>query len=75
MRVSQDTIFVGTKNRKTDGVMGINKSGSLFQIQVDENNLVNYIMNNCSHIPDFRNVGINLSARYGLPGADGVFQE
>jgi len=32
-------------------------------------------MNNCSHINDFRNVGVTLASRYGLPGADGLFME
>lgn len=44
-------------------------------MNIDENNLVSYIMNSCGHIPDNRNVAISLASRYGLPGADNMFNE
>lgn len=42
-RISNDAIFVGTKKTATDGVYTISKAGSLLSIDIDENNLINYI--------------------------------
>lgn len=67
-------MFIGTRNSKTDGAFLINKAGALISINIDENNLVSYIMNNCSQI-DGKSVGIQLAQKYGLPGADGMFVE
>ena len=67
-------MLIGTCNSKTDGAFLINKAGALISINIDENNLVSYIMNNCSHI-DGKSVGIQLAQKYGLPGADGMFVE
>jgi hypothetical protein len=53
----------------------VNKSGALISVAIDENNLVSFIMNQCSHIPDASSVATNLAARYGLSGADGMFVE
>ena len=66
---------MGTRIQKNDGALFVNKGGSLLAVQIDAQNLVSYIMNSCSHIPDNRNVGIQLASRYGLPGADGLFLE
>ena len=49
-KLTNDPIFIGARNSKTDGVYVITKSGSLFGLNVDENNLVKYIKN-CAHIP------------------------
>ncbi len=67
-------MFIGTCNSKTDGAFLINKAGALISINIDENNLVSYIMNNCSQI-DGKSVRIQLAQKYGLPGADGMFVE
>jgi clathrin heavy chain len=74
-KISQDTVFVGTRLQKNDGALLVNKSGSLLAVSIDPQNLVSYIMNQCTFIPDNRNVGIQLASRYGLPGADGLFLE
>ncbi len=66
---------MGTRNRKTDGFLAINKAGSLFHVSIDEEKLVPFIMNSCQHMQDYRNVGVQLASRYALPGADGLFLE
>jgi len=52
----------------------INKAGQVLAINVDENNLVPYVMN-ATHIPDSRNVAFKLAARFGLKGADEIFMQ
>lgn len=39
-RVSNDSIFVGTKKSTTDGVLVISKSGSLLALDIDENTII-----------------------------------
>ena len=51
----------------------INKAGQVLAINVEEKNLVKYIMT-AQHILDNKNVAFKLAAKYSLPGADEVFQ-
>lgn len=74
-RISQDTIFVGAKNTKNDGVYAINKQGNLISISVDENNLLGYMMQNCQNIQNVSQLAFTLASRYKLPGANGMFVE
>jgi len=73
-RVSNDTVFVGTRNSKTDGALIVNKAGGFISVNVDEGSLVSHIMNNCPQI-DGKSIGAQLAQKYGLPGADGMFME
>jgi len=70
-RISQDSLFTGSKNTKSDGILVINKAGSLLSVDIDEKNIVSYISNNCQNIPD--NAAFKLASRYGLRGADQMF--
>ena len=71
-RITDQLIVVSTRNPTTDGIICINKTGQVLAINVEENNLVKYIMN-AQHIPDQKNVAFKLAARFSLPGADEVF--
>lgn len=51
-KLTDSLIFVATKNPNTDGMICINKAGSVVSINVDENNFIPYIMNVLKHIPD-----------------------
>lgn len=55
-------------------MIAINKAGQVLAINVDEANLVPYVMN-AQHIPDQKNVAFKLASRYGLQGADDVFMQ
>ena len=46
----------------------------MLAVNVDETKLVSYIMN-AQHIPDQKNVAFKLASRFGLAGADEVFQQ
>lgn len=39
-RVSNDAVFVGSKKESTDGILIINKSGSLISLDIDANSLI-----------------------------------
>ena len=71
-RVSQDTVFVGTRNSKTDGALVVNKAGALISLNIDESQLVAYIM---AQGQEGKSLGSQLAQKYGLPGADGLFLE
>jgi clathrin heavy chain len=62
------------RNASTDGMILINKAGQVNAINVDEANLVSYIMN-AQHIQDNRNVAFKLASRFKLAGADEIFQQ
>jgi len=71
-RVTQELAVCCVRNTSTDGIIYINKAGQVGAINIDENNLVSYVMN-AQHIPDQRNVAFKLASRFKLPGADDIF--
>ena len=71
-KITQELVVCSVRNATTDGMIAINKAGQVLAINVDENNLVPYVMN-AQHIPDNKNVAFKLASRYSLPGADEVF--
>ena len=71
-RITDQFIFVTVRNMTTDGMICINKIGQVFAVNVEEQNLVKYVMG-AQHISDARNVAFRMAARYRLPGADDVF--
>ena len=56
----------------TDGMICINKVGQVFAINVEEQNLVKFIMG-AQHIPDGPTLAFKMAAKYKLPGADDIF--
>lgn len=60
-KLSNDAIFIGAKDSKTDGALVITRSGNLIRLTVDENNLVKYISTSCGHIPGNAQVGTKLA--------------
>ncbi len=70
VKISQDTIFIGTRNSKTDGIYCINKGGSLLTASIDENSIVGHIMTQCQYIPDNANLALRYAQRYRLPGCE-----
>ena len=71
-RITDQLVVVAARNASTDGMICINKAGQVLAINVEENNLVKFIMN-AQHIPEQKTVAFKLAARFGLPGADEVF--
>lgn len=71
-RITDAMIFAAVRNTTTDGMICINKAGQIFAINVEEQNLVKYVMG-ASHIADNRNLAIRIASRYSLPGADDIF--
>lgn len=64
--------IVATRNPKTDGMIVINKAGSIYAINVEENNLIPYI-NSAGHITDNKSLSFKLAQRFHLSGADEIF--
>ena len=72
-KISEDPCLFSAKNSKTGGIYVINKKGKLLQINVDEKNLINFIMTFCKHISNAGELTFKLASRYSLPGADKIF--
>jgi clathrin heavy chain len=55
----------------TDGMICINKAGQIFAINIEEPNLVKFVMN-AQHITDNKALAVKMAQRYGLSGADEI---
>jgi clathrin heavy chain len=73
-RLSQEPIFVVTKNNVNDGILAITKSGSLIGGVVDESTLLPTIMN-AKNIPNAKQLAFQIAGRYKLPGVENMFIE
>jgi len=73
-RITDSWIFASVSNPKTGGAIAINRNGQMLAINVDENNLIPYIMNQCGHIADNVGLAFKLAQRHSLPGADDLFK-
>ena len=72
-KVSEDSLLFSAHNSNTGGMMYINKSGKLFGVDVDRNNILPFIMNFCKNAPGVMEVVTRMAARFGLPGAENIF--
>ena len=73
-KITTELVVCSVRNNTTDGMICINKAGQVLAINVDEGNLVPYIMN-AQHIPDMKNVAFKLASRFSLQGADEIFTQ
>jgi clathrin heavy chain len=71
-KITDQLCFVATRNANTDGMIVINRSGQIFSLNVEENNLIPYI-NAAGHIPGNKELSFKLAQRFHLPGADDLF--
>jgi len=72
--ISQDSVFIGSKNSINDGILVISKSGSLISAAIDEKSYISHLVTQCAYaIPDVNTVALKLAARYSLPGCDTLF--
>ena len=65
-KITPQLVICSVRNATTDGMICINKAGQVLALNVDENNLVSYVMNG-QHIPDQKNVAFKLASRFSLP--------
>ena len=72
-KVSEDSLLFSAHNSNTGGMMYINKSGKLFGVDVDRNNILPFIMNFCKNAPGVMEVVTRMAARFNLPGAENIF--
>lgn len=71
--MTDSVIFAHCKNPKTGGLICINRNGQILAINADENNLVNFVINNCKHIQDNVGLAFKMAQKFALPGADQLF--
>jgi len=73
-RVSQDTVFLSAGSARTGGCVLVNRKGAVLSAHVNEPAIVSYIMNSLAQLPNRQEIAFTLARRFGLPGADEVFQ-
>mmetsp|Transcript_27457 Transcript_27457/g.48733 ORF Transcript_27457/g.48733 Transcript_27457/m.48733 type:complete len:1718 (-) Transcript_27457:73-5226(-) len=73
-RASQDTIFISTSSAKTGGCIFANRSGKVLSVKVNEPVIVGYVMNSLPQLANRVDIAFTLARRFGLPGADELFQ-
>lgn len=74
VRISEQAIFVGAKNSKTDGIIAINKGGAVITSDIDPSAYIPHILRS-THIPDNTNLGFRLAVRFKLPGVENLMVE
>ena len=74
-RLSADLIVATCKHSQTDGMLCINRKGSVLLVGVDEKNLVSHVQTQCPHIPDAVGVAFKLARAGALPGAEQLFTD
>ncbi|KAL0481606.1 clathrin heavy chain [Acrasis kona] len=68
-RISAETIFITATHEASNGVIGINKTGQVLNIAVDESTIVGFIRD---HMNDTE-LAIKIAARANLSGADELY--
>lgn len=72
-RITESLIFASCRNPKTDGMICVNKNGQILSLNVDETNLIPFLINQCRNIPDNVGLAFKLAQRFHLKGADDLF--
>ncbi|RHZ82978.1 hypothetical protein Glove_101g45 [Diversispora epigaea] len=67
-RVSPTTIFTSVPEEIDGGIVGVNRSGQILSIDIDETNIVTYILDNLND----RSLAIRLAKRNDLPGIEDI---
>ncbi|KAI1721373.1 hypothetical protein Ddc_07825 [Ditylenchus destructor] len=69
VRVSTETIFLTAEHFSTNGVIGINRSGQVISVSLEEGSVIPYVTQQLQN-PD---LALKLAARCNLPGAEELF--
>ena len=67
-KLTNDVIFAACKHTPTDGMLCVNKRGTVLLVSINDNAIVDYIRNNCKQIPDYLNIAAKI-VRYSASGA------
>jgi len=73
-KVSQETVFITVGSALSGGIIFVNKRGAVMSAKVNENSIVNYVMNQLVQLPNRQDIAFTMARRFGLPGADELFQ-
>ncbi|KAL3090143.1 hypothetical protein niasHS_006595 [Heterodera schachtii] len=69
VRVSTETVFASTEYKVNNGVLGINRSGQVISVGLDETTIIPYVTQQLQN-PD---LALKLASRCNLPGAEELF--
>mmetsp|Transcript_131666 Transcript_131666/g.366972 ORF Transcript_131666/g.366972 Transcript_131666/m.366972 type:complete len:745 (-) Transcript_131666:8-2242(-) len=73
-RFSQDAVFISAACREAGGCVCVNRKGTVLAMRLNESAVVGYISNNLVHVLNRQDIAFTLAKRFGLPGADDIFQ-
>ena len=70
-RISSETIFTTSVDSNSAGIVGVNRKGQVLSVSVDDNNIINYLLQNPANGP----LALKLASKAGLAGADSLYQQ
>jgi len=73
-RVSQETVFISAYSATSGGCIFVNRKGAVTALKVNEPAIVSYIMDSLPQLANRQDIAFTLARRFGLPGADELFQ-
>ena len=74
-KISEDSLLFSAKNTNTNGMIYINKSGKVLNVDVDRNNFIPFVMNFCKGVNGIMELVTRMAGRYNLPGAENIFMQ
>uniref|UniRef100_A0A914HD52 Clathrin heavy chain n=1 Tax=Globodera rostochiensis TaxID=31243 RepID=A0A914HD52_GLORO len=69
VRISTETVFISTEYKQNHGVIGINRSGQVISVGLDESTIIPFVTQQLQN-PD---LALKLASRCNLPGAEELF--
>ena len=70
-KISEETPLLSTKNTATGGLIYISRSGKVFNVDVEKNNFIPFMMN--LNIPNIKELCTLMVEGYGLPWEGNIF--
>ena len=70
-RISSETVFTVAPFQQNTGVLAINRKGQVLSVNINEETIVKYILNNLSNT----SLALGLASRGGLSGADSLYTQ
>ena len=68
-RISADTIFVTAQHDASNGIIGVNRSGQVLSVSMNEETIIPFIQNTLNN----RDLAFKMAIRNNLGGADQLF--
>jgi len=72
-KVSQESVFISAGSALSGGIIFVNRKGQALSVKVNEASFINYV-SGLQQLGNRAEIAFTLARRFGLPGADELFQ-